>query len=176
MNKRICRSALILITVLLSWNCSKEDNPLTNEEKFSRNLKIETEKSEYFINEDFSSAFAIVTANLTNLSGEIFYAKLGDGYLVGMDHEKLLIAAGNDGYFEKKTSDSWKQLNRGVLFEGSKIIRILPGEKYSLQGTAYIDSNTVGIFRLRINYYRTYGEGTTDTLKDISNNFSILQK
>lgn len=171
-------SILIALAILISWYCSKENNPLSpNEKEFSGNLEIKTEKSEYYIDEDFSSSFAIIFATVFNTSSDTFYSNLGDGFLEGIDHNSLFIAKGNDGYFEKNIgNNNWEQLNRGILIEGSKIIRILPSKKYNLQGTAYIDSKTVGKFRLKINYYKTYLQTITDTLRDTSNTFFIYKK
>lgn len=170
--------ALMVFGILFSWHCSNENNPLTsNKTEFFGKLEIKTEKSEYYIGEDFSKSFAVVLATVFNNSSDTFYANLGDGFREGIDHDILLIAKGNDGYFERNISNNnWEQLDRGILFEGSKIIRILPSKKYNLHGTAYIDSNTVGKFRLRINYYRTYSSPTVDTLRDTSNTFFIYKR
>ncbi|MCX6149007.1 MAG: hypothetical protein NTX22_00620 [Ignavibacteriales bacterium] len=178
MKKIFIQTTLIALAILFSWNCSNDNNPLIpNEKDFYGNLEIKTEKSEFYIGDDFSNSFALVLATVINSSSDTFYTNLGDGYAAGIDHDKLLIAEGTDGYFEKNIGDNnWKQLNRGILFEGSKIIRILPSRKYNLHATAYLDSNSIGKFRLRINYYKTVSQTSVDTLSDTSNTFIIYKR
>ena len=113
-------------------------------------------------------------ATLTNTSQDTFYTKLGDGFNTSIDQDYLSIAQLTDGYFEKHTSyNNWENLNLSSLFEGSRIIRIVPSRKYTLTASAHCDSNIEGIFRLKVNYYKSYSQTAVDTLKDISNIFSI---
>lgn len=142
-------------------------------EGFSAKLEIKTEKSEYY-SEDFNGDLAVISATVVNTSTDTFYSSLGDFYGGGIDQNNLYMAGGTDGYFEVSIGkNSWEELSRPILIEGSKIIRILPSKKYTLHATAYLNSADGEIFRLRINYYKTYSLTGTDTLKDISNIFFI---
>ena len=175
------RNYLVMLTsffiVLFGCNETIIDNSLTTNEGFSKKLEIKTQKSEYKMGEDFNNNFAAVSATVFNTSSDTFYANLGDGFSDGVDQDNLLMAEGTDGYFELFVAkNSWEQLPRGILIEGSKVVRILPSKLYTLQGTAYLNSDSVGKFRLRINYYKTYSRSNTDTLKDISNTFFIYEK
>ncbi|MBU0558744.1 MAG: hypothetical protein KJ799_11460 [Bacteroidetes bacterium] len=177
MKKIIFYSALIISSILFTWHCSRESNPLLPvENNFNGNLEIKTEKSEYFIESVSSKIEIFVLATVLNTSQDTFYSDLGDGFLAGIDHDNLLIAKGTDGYIEKNISDNnWKQLDRLMLYEGSKVIRILPAMKYNLHATSIVDSNSYGKCRVRIDYYKKYSKTEVDTLRDTSNTFSILK-
>lgn len=175
MKKIFIHPFTILLILLLFSGCSKESNPLLANEDFSGKLKITTEHSEYYFEEDSTNIIRL-TASVFNTTSDTFYSNLGDWY-GGIDPNILLMAEGTDGFFEKYIdADRWKQLRRGILIEGSKIIRLLPSRKYSLHALAYLDSNYSNEnakFRLRINYYKTNSQAQSDTLKDVSNIFYI---
>ncbi len=177
MKRIIVNSLLIALTVFLAWNCSKDQNPLLpNGEEFNRKLEIKTEKSEYYIGEDFYN-MAFVRSTVLNTSSDTFYSKLGDGFNASIDQDVLQIAKGTEGYFEQNIGDNkWENLNLGILIEGSRIIRILPLKEYDLHAIAYLDSNSVGKFRLRVNYYKSYSQPSIDTLRDTSNTFFIYRR
>ena len=172
--------ALIALAILISWNCSKNNNPLTqnenipNEEVFNGKLEINTEKVEYDYNDVTTDDFIIVTAILTNTTQDTFYTKLGDGNNFSVDQSSLFIVKGSDGYFEKySNTNKWNNLNLGIAVEGSKNIRILPSIKYYLQAVANRNDGVEGKYRLKVNYHKSNSETSIDTLKDASNIFTI---
>lgn len=181
MQKIFVQSAIIALSILLSWDCSKDNNllnqneDLTGEEEiFNGRLEIKTEKTQYSLEEVSVENYIFIIATLTNTSQDTFYAKLGDGFNPSIDQDYLSISKWTDGYFEKKTTNNnWENLNLGSLFEGSRIIRILPSKKYNLTASAHLDSSIKGKFRLKVYYYKNYSQTAVDTLKDISNIFSI---
>jgi hypothetical protein len=181
MKKNFIRLTFILLFLLLSWNCSKDNNPVNQNEQwqndkevFSQKLEIKTEKSEYKLEEITFENFAVIVGTLTNISKDTLYAKLGDRINASTEQDDLSIAKGTDGYFEKNISkNKWNNLNLSIMVGGSRVIRILPLKKYNVLAAAYIDSNIEGNFRLRINYYKEYTHGLVDTLSDVSNVFSI---
>ncbi len=179
MTKIIIHTAFILLIISPAWRCSDGDNPVVskgNGAGFSGNLFITTEKSEYRLEDISPENMVVITARLTNISPDTFYAKLGDGFNAGIDQDHLTVAQGTDGYFEKNIEgDRWENLNLSLLFEGSRVVRILPLKEYALSAVAFRDSTVEGRFRLRIQYYRNYSHGAADTLQDASNTFFILR-
>jgi len=164
---------LIVLVILFSWSCSKESNPLI-EENITVKLDLKTEKSQYRLEEISNGNYIYIKATLLNTSLDTFYTKLGDTFNSSFDQEDLLIAKYTDGYIEKNISNSkWASINLSSLFEGSKIIRILPSKKYNLTASAYLDSSIEGKFRLKVYYYNNYSPTKVDTLKDVSNVFTI---
>ena len=146
------------------------------EEKFSDYLEIQTTKLDYKLSTDFYNYYGILTAKLRNTTQDTFYSNIGDGFIGSMDQEVLILAYKTDGFFEfENISETWESVEQGRLFEGSKVIRILPGKEYELQASALIDSNNIGKYRLRLNYYREYLEEVKDTLRDTSNSFYIYK-
>lgn len=166
----IFSSLFILIT-----SCN-ENIIQPDEEGFAGILEIKTEKSEYY-SEVYNGNFYIgVSATIVNTSTDTFYTRLGDFYGGGIDQNNLFMAGGTDGYFEISSGKNyWKELSRPILTEGGEVVRILPSKKYSLIASAFMDSIYFGRCRLRINYYKTYSTTADDTLKDISNIFSIYK-
>jgi len=167
----------LVLVILFSWNCSKDSNPLINEEDFSRKLELKTEKSQYKLEDISNENYVFIKTTLTNTSSDTFYTILGDSFNAIIDQENLSIAKYTDGYFEKNViNNTWENLNLGSLYQGSRIIRILPSNKYNVTASAYSDSNIEGKFRLKVYYHKNYSQTKIDTLKDISNIFTIAKK
>ena len=177
MNKKLFVSLLIIfISAIYFGSCSDDSIPTVPDstELFNENLTIVTNKSEYSLGSDFYNNYGTVTATLTNTTQDTFYSNIGDGFNSAIDHEILLFAYQNDGFFEYNIeNDNWEITEQGRLIEGSKIIRILPSVNYIIQAPSIIDLNKLGDYRLRIHYYKN-SNGVGDTLRDISNIFSII--
>lgn len=177
MNKKLFVSLLLIfISAIYIGSCSDDSIPTVPDSTvlFNENLTIVTDKSEYSFDTDFYNSYGTVTATLTNTTQDTFYSKIGDGFNAAIDHEVLFFAYQNDGYFEYNIeNDSWEITEQGRLIEGSKIIRILPSVNYIIHAPSIIDSNKLGKYRLRIHYYKN-SDGVGDTLRDISNIFSII--
>ena len=169
------RTSLTIITSLFIIISGCNKNIIQpDEEGFAGNLKIKTEKSQYF-SQDFYGRFAVVSATVVNTSKDTFYSSLGDFY-GGIDQDNLFTAGNTDGYFEVSNGiNNWKELPCPLLIEGSKVSRILPSKTYRLAATTYLDSSNFKRCRLRINYYKTYSKNGTDTLKDISSIFFVYK-
>ena len=164
----------ILTTLFIIIAGCNENLILPDGTEYAGKLQIKTEKSKYY-RQDFNGNFASVSATVINTSTDTFYTNMGDFY-GGIDQDNLLIAKGNDGYFEASTEkNSWEQLPLPLLIEGSKIIRILPSKKYILMASAFLDSSNFGRCRLRINYYKAYSKSGVDPLTDISNTFFVYK-
>ena len=184
MNKIFIQLTLTLLLTLFAWNCSKNNNPLNQnndslneEEMLSGNLEIKTEKLDYTLEDVSAENFITIVASLINNSKDTLYAKLGDRINESMDQDYLSLARGTDGHFEKNvSSNKWDNLNLPIMVEGSKVIRILPSKIYNLVATANLDESIEGNFRLRVNYYKSYNKDIVDTLTDVSNIFSISKK
>jgi hypothetical protein len=165
---------IFLSLFILITSCN-ENIIQPDEESFAGKLEIKTEKSEYH-SEDFNSDFAFVSATVVNTSTDTFYSSLGDFY-GGIDQDNFFMAGNTDGYFEVKSEmNSWEELSRPLLIEGSRVVRILPSKKYKLTASAFLDSSNFGRCRLKINYYRSNSINSADTLEDISNIFLIYKK
>ncbi|HED36975.1 MAG TPA: hypothetical protein ENI76_01815 [Ignavibacteria bacterium] len=178
MNKLIIKSIIfILILLLLAMNCTEKNNPVIPKKgnEFQNNLTISTSKLEYSLTSDFYNNFGIISAILKNSTQDTFYSNVGDGFIGSFDQDILFFASGTDGYFEFNNNSVWENTTQGQLYEGSKVIRILPAKEYKVQASAFIDSNKIGKYRLRINYYKDYLNGVVDTLRDASNIFMITK-
>lgn len=173
---KIRTAVIVLSFTLVFFFCSKGNNPVSYQEDeiFDEYLQIQTEKLVYSLRNDFHNSNTHVSGIVTNTTQDTFYANLGDAYNSSMDHNNLLFAHKTDGYFEYNTYDNqWENAEQGMLIEGSKVIRILPEVQYTIQAMAIIDTDKIGKYRLRIQYYKSNSEAEVDTLQDISNTFTI---
>ncbi len=170
------------VTVLISFlllGCSGEDNPVDSEEtvNFNGAVKVQTDKSEYFVDTASSDNWIIITGTLANTASQDFYSELGDWFDSNFEQELLLFAKWNDGsveHFNKR--NRWEKVEQGTLFEGSRVIQISAKTNYEFHAPVLFDKEKIGQYRLIIKYYKTLNENTTDTLHDVSNTFSILTK
>ncbi len=168
---------IAFILLFLSSSCSENKNPVDSldENGFNGNLKITIEKREYIYSEDFTN-WLNVSGNLINNSQDTFYSKLGDGFNGNLNQNHLYVAEGSDAYFEKfdSTNNTWSNISRGLLIEGTRVISILPSNNYSFTSFSRMDSTANGMFRFLFKYYKIAGlTFSTDTLRDTSNVFYI---
>jgi len=179
MKTNISKLTVTSLTVLLIFiSCSNEVVHVEADEEsyFNENLTIRTTQSEYSLSFDSNNYYCSVNATLINSTQDTFYSKLGDGFNESFDQEHLIIAHQTDGYFEYNVdNNNWENTEQFRLFEGSKIIRILPGAQYNISAYSIIDTNKLGAYRLKIIYYNNSQTQSIDTLRDASNTFYIYK-
>ena len=91
------------------------------------------------------------SATLVNTSGQRLYSNVGDGF-GGSVQQTLFVAQGTDAAFEREiVAGTWAPVAAGILIEGSRIVELQAGGRFTLTG---IPTDPVdGTYRVRFRYF-----------------------
>jgi hypothetical protein len=92
-----------------------------------------------------------IRATVRNLSGQDFFARVGDAFNAALEQQSIFAGVGTHAVIERRVSDSqWQNANTGVLVEGSRFVVMRAGKSYQLTGS--IAPNSPGTYRIRLDY------------------------
>ncbi len=177
----IALAACALFFLSCTHNTAPSDKDLARsapQESGNGALAIKTEREDYSWRAEDLGSSRLVAATLTNTSNQTFYAILGDAMLGSLSQDVLHVAEGSHGHLEqRKTSDSWRELPRGILIEGVRFVALAPQQSYRLLVHLYsLQGNEAGAFRIRVEYFDRIDPPEGETAKtDYSNVFAIAQ-
>jgi hypothetical protein len=175
MKFNICLITILVINLLF---CTKNDNPVKPNQiqEGNGNLLINIIPDAYSWSTVDSGEVLYLSSNLTNLSDDVYYSRVGDRFNAALDQDHLSIASNTNAFIEMHNNDNatWEIVNCAVLIEGSRFVSIIPNKTYTLDGCIPHNQIYTGKFRIRIDYYNNIEPTTSDTVfKDYSNTFTI---
>lgn len=170
-----------ILLALIAISCKKGDSlptmPQTSPQESippSNKLVIRTDTSSFRWSLSEGSSISFITATLTSISTDTFYARLVGGFQL-LDDSPLYVAEGSDAYIERLEPDNaWHTKQRSYLVEGVRSSAIGPLMTYQLQAFIQWQPPEYGTFKLRVNYYPSADSiGRTQRFVDYSNDFTI---
>ena len=167
--------SLELVAVLLAVACFEPADIVDGDEDLDgAGLTIQSTATVYDWSDSEFSDNRRVTATVTNISSNSYYAFLGDHFNSNLDQETLFVAVGSDGYLEISVGNGeWSSLDRTMLIEGVGTAALRPGKQYELLVLLPGADQPTGTFRFKINYSAQQGGTGGQTLTDYSNTFII---
>lgn len=168
-----------VIVVSFTLFCGKK-NPVNSNEYGALFIRTENEIYEWQYGDDEIKKRIVIQGVLENISGNIYYSKVGDGFNAADEQDPLHIADNSAGYLEKydEKNNSWNEVKLlGFLIEGSRYISMKPSKTYTIHAYLSIglDKEEKGIYRFRIDYYNKGNpDDTVVPFSDYSNTFRII--
>ena len=168
------RLTILLALVLLVSSCSKSTTVVApgpaDASDGSNILEITTSKTTYSWDEVATGSG--IMATVANPDTHDYFAMIGDGFNSSMDQPTTFIAVGTEATVERRNRDgSWSALGTNYLIEGTRLVAIREGGRYSLRGHL-TEPRQLGTMRIRLRYHAS-SEPDAATFTDYSAPFRV---